>query len=317
MRTWIILVLALVTNLLWGATAQAQTEADKATARALAIEAQKALEAKDYEQAADKFSRAEELYHAPTLRLGMARAYVGLEKWVEAMESYNAVIREEIPKNASNAFRQAKKDAEKEVEGLDKKIAWVTLKVEGPAEPSVRLDEQDVPVASLGVRRAVNPGDHKLIASGEGYLEGELSFSIGMAEEQDLVLTLQPDPAAGAKPPVDDGATPATGGDDTMMIIGWTAVGVGGAALIVGAVTGGLAMGKRGELTDACDDEGRCPEDQQSTLDSYRTMGTVSTIGFVAGGVLAAAGTVLLILAPSDDVQAEVGFGRVGATIRF
>jgi hypothetical protein len=107
-----------------------------------------------------------------------------------------------------------------------------------------------------------------------------------------------------------------------MPIIGWTAIGVGGASLILGAVMGGLAMGKHGELSDNCPG-GACASDQQDTLDSFRTFGLVSTIGFIAGGVLAAGGVVILLVAPSGDsasagdVALGFGVGHAQATLRF
>ena len=100
-------------------------------------------------------------------------------------------------------------------------------------------------------------------------------------------------------------------------------MGVGGAALVVGAITGGLAMGDHSDLEDNCPG-GQCPPEQQDTLDSFHTMGTVSTVGFIAGGVLAATGVVLLLTAPSAAeepaatvVEARFGPGSLSATVRF
>ena len=324
-RTLFILALSVVL-LGWSADASAQSEADKTTARALAVEAQEALEAKRYEEAADKFGRAEKLFHAPTLVVGLARAYVGMGKYVEAMEAYNEVIREPLEADAPEPFKAAKNDARKEIQGLDQKIGWITLRVEGPSEPTVDLDGQSVSIASLGVRRAINPGDHVVRVSASGWLTAEQSFSIGAGGTEEVVITLEEGaddpsviPAGGGPGTAGSGADGADegGGTSTLTILGWTGIGVGGAGIIIGAITGGLAIGKRGELVDNCSEAGECGPEQQSTLDSYRTMGTISTIGFVAGGVLAAAGTVLLIVAPSDDVEAELGVGHVGLRVRF
>lgn len=325
-RTIWLFALALVA-LCWTGDAFAQSEADKATARALAVEAQQALDAKRYAEAADKFGRAEKLFHAPTLVVGLARAYVGMGKYVEAMEAYNEVIREPISADAPEPFVNAQADAKKEIQGLDEKIGWVTLRVEGPSEPTVDLDGQSVSAASLGVRRAVNPGDHVVRVSADGWNTAEQSFSIGAGGTEEVVVTLEAQEGAPSVVPAEGGGTPSDerggdpggegGGASTLTILGWTGIGVGGAGILVGAITGGLAMGKRGELVDNCSEAGECGPDQQSTLDSYRTMGTVSTIGFIAGGVLAAAGTVLLIVAPSDDVEAEIGLGHAGVRVRF
>ncbi len=311
-----LLVFVVAPTMAWAQPSQA----DKTTARALAMDAQKALEAGDFDIAADKFKRADDLYHAPTLSLGLARAYVGLEKYVEAMETYNRLIREPLASGASDTFKKAVEDAKTEIEGLDAKIAWATIVVTGPAEPTVTLDGEPLAVASLGVKRALNPGDHELVAEGAGYRQGSKSFSIATGETSEISLELDADPDA-----------PAAGGDDIaeegsiLPILGWTAIAVGGAGLILGAVTGGLALGKHGDLTDACDDDSVCDPALQSDLDSFHTLGTISTIGFIAGGVLAATGVVLLIAAPSSDgdeataarIETRIGIGHVSARLRF
>ena len=82
-------------------------------------------------------------------------------------------------------------------------------------------------------------------------------------------------------------------------------------------------MGKHSTLNDNCVD-GNCPSSQQDTLDSYHTLGMVSTIGFIAGGVLAATGIVLVLVTPSGEaeastpaVTARAGLGSIQATVRF
>jgi hypothetical protein len=315
---YLLLSIALFITALPG-VAGAQSDADKTTARALAIEGQKALDAGDHETAADRFARADKLYHAPTLLVGLARAYVGLGKLVEAMETYNKVIREKLPDDASEAFKEAVAEARTEVEGLDQKIGWVTIRVEGPDEPSVTMDGKEISAASLGVKRAVNPGEHLVKAGGEGYASSERSFTASAGSHEEVVLTLQPG--------VSDIDDPEEGGDsgETLRLV-FIGIGVGAAGLLVGAITGGLAIGKHGELEDNCQNNS-CPPDQEDNLDSYRTLGTVSTVGFIVGGVLAATGIVLVIVGSTGDSGAEpaeeatlttqIGPGSIGATLRF
>src|SRR5688572_30046531 len=88
----------------------AQSEADRGQARQLAIEGNEALEKKDYVTAADKFGRADALFHAPTLLLGFARANAGLGKLVVAVEAYRRVVREGAPPDQPT-FVQAVEEA--------------------------------------------------------------------------------------------------------------------------------------------------------------------------------------------------------------
>jgi hypothetical protein len=321
------LLLCLAVLFAWApGVSHAQSDADKTTARNLAMEGQKALDADDYETAVDRFKRAEALFHAPTLLLGLARSYVGLRKYVEAMETYNTIIREKIHADASDAFKQAATDAEREVEGLDQKIGWVTINVTGADGPTVTVDGESVSNASLGVKRAVNPGDHVVKAGAEGFETSEESFSISAGGAEDVTLELKP---GEGELPVDGGggeAGEASGSSDTLQLVGFVALGVGAAGLIVGGVTGGLAMGKHGDLEDNCPNN-QCPADQQDNLDSFETMGTVSTIGFIAGGVLAAVGIALVLVTTlggdegdeeaAATLSTELGLGHVNATLRF
>ena len=73
----------------------------------------------------------------------------------------------------------------------------------------------------------------------------------------------------------------------------YVALGVGGAGLVVGGVTGFLALGKKSDLKGCVDT--KCPSNQQDTLDGAKSMATVSTVGFAVGFVGVGLGVVLLL----------------------
>jgi hypothetical protein len=78
-------------------------------------------------------------------------------------------------------------------------------------------------------------------------------------------------------------------------------LGVGAVALGVGVVTGVMAMSKNKSSTDQCPNDGACAsKDAVDANSSAKTLGTISTIGFIAGGVGLAAGAILLATAPSS-----------------
>ncbi len=293
------------------------SEADVATARQLAKEGFAALDAKDFAEAEKLFDRARKLYDAPTLLLGLARARVGLGHFVEARENYQQLIRRK-PDASNTAFQEAVESARTEVEGLEDQIAWVTIMVEGPDGESteVTIDGTAIPAASLGVKRALNPGEHEVVASAAGYATRTESFSVDKAETLELNLELQTAPGEETQP-----ATTAES-SSLQQWLGIAAVGVGGAFLIAGVVTGAIASGEHGDLEDNCPD-GQCPPAYHDTLDSFNTTSTVSTVGFIAGGVLAAAGTVLILTAPTEDspddtaISVGVGLGYLQTTVRF
>ncbi len=302
------------------APAAAQTDADKATARQLGIEAQEALDKKDFKTAEDRFRRADQLFRAPTLALGLARALSANGKYVAAQETYNRIIRDGAPAGSPPAFVKAVEDAKAEVTAVSAKIGSVVITVTGAENPKITLDDQPFPAAALGVKRPVDPGAHVVRASADGYKPAEVRVTVGEAGSANATLTLEKDanavaaaavPAAGpagAPPNADQGSTPppiSTEGGSLNKPLGFVALGVGGVGLVVGGITGFIALGKHADLEKACPG-GVCQADKKDEVSRYRSMGTISTIGFVVGAVGVAAGTVLLLTAPSGAKAASV-----------
>jgi hypothetical protein len=330
-------VLGLTLTIPRGAFA-AEAAADRATARQLAAEGQAAFEKGDFEVAADRFARADALVHAPTLLLALARSQVKIGKLVQANENYQRILREGVPANSPPVFQKAYDDAKREADAITPRLGWVTITVTGPAEPNVVLDgDTPVPRAALDVRRAVNPGEHVVRVSADGYVPADGKFSVGEGESTALTLNLEPNPQGAATPPPGpQGIEPKTWsaaagpqadtsrGGKMQTTLGFVSLGVGGAGLVVGGITGALAMGKNSTLDRECSG-GVCPASQRSTLDSYRTLGTVSTIGFIVAGVGAAAGVTLILTAPKNtpdqapggQVAVSVGYDSIRLSTRF
>jgi hypothetical protein len=183
---------------------------------------------------------------------------------------------------------------------------------------------------ALGVERFVNPGPHVVKASAPGLKEATREFTIPEGGAQSVAVALEKD--QGSPVASETSPTPVThplaadtqGKPNRLPAI--IAFGVGGAGLVLGAVTGGLALGKHGTLHNECPGN-VCPPSASSDLSSYHTMGTLSTVGFIVAGVGAAGGVVLLFVGPKTQaapsaaqtfqVTPYVGAGSVGAVGRF
>jgi hypothetical protein len=326
--------------------AQADPSAtDKATARALALEAIQALdEKKDFAGALERFKRADALYHAPTLTLGQARAYVGLGRWVEALAVYSQTMHEALPPNPSQAFIEAVQAATTEHNALSPRIPTVIVNVTGAKDPSVTIDGTAVPSAALGVKRPVDPGKHVIRATAPGYVTAEATVMSVEGKGETIPLELKamappppvpkveskapspvvkpgPSPygAAQVAAPVGSTVGPAKEKSRTSnkTILASVAFGVGGVGAILGTIGAALAANEYSELKVKCTG-GRCPPESSGALDAYHVSSGFARIGFVIGGVGVAAGVIILLVpdtAPSRPIVTlvpRVGPGVVG-----
>jgi hypothetical protein len=74
-------------------------------------------------------------------------------------------------------------------------------------------------------------------------------------------------------------------------------LGVGGAMLLAGAITGGLALAEHGELTGMCDGQTmRCPAELEGRLDGLAALSITTDVLLWGGLAVAASGAVLTFL---------------------
>jgi hypothetical protein len=94
-------------------------------------------------------------------------------------------------------------------------------------------------------------------------------------------------------------------GDPALWTHGWIALGIGGALLLAGGVTGGVALSLDSELEDKCKG-GECPPPQHDTLSRRDALATSSTALLATGFATAMVGLlVLTVFAPEREDEAE------------
>jgi hypothetical protein len=295
------------------ALAAGPTAEDRATARALAAEGHEALDAKNWAVAADRFARADSLVHAPTLVLGMARAQAALGKIVAANEAYNRILREDLPPNSPKVWTDAVEEARKEVALIAPRLAWITLTVKGATghEDDLHLivDGVELPAAAANLPRAVDAGQHTVVASMERSPK-QSTATVKVVEGQrtsvNLEVTYVP-PPPGWKRPLRPGEVPPPPPSKLPLYLGYGAIGLGGLGIVMGAATGGAVIAMHPSLAKSCTG-GICPQDQASKLNQYNALGAASTAGFVAGAAIAGTGIILVVTAPKQPVPAKKGF---------
>jgi hypothetical protein len=323
---------ALCGALILPARARASEPVDDATknaARDLAQRAAEAYEAGDHVAAQDLFHRAYALVPAPTLSLREARALEKLGRLVEAVEAYVRTTRTPIAPGAPEVFHQSVNEARDELARLRPRVPRLKVAVEGAAAPElqVAIDGKPLRRELIGVATPIDPGTHSVTAStalGAGATasvtlkEGDdsaivLRLEAGKAPARLLPRAAEPNRGAGA-PAVDRGSSQRTGA-----IVGFAAGGVG---LGVGVVTGLMATSRHSKASDACADN-RCAAGSPAAedVDAFRSLRTVSTIGYVVGAVGIAAGTTLLLIAPKEKktawVSPYIGPAAAGVTGSF
>jgi hypothetical protein len=284
----------------------AASEADRATARALALEGHDALQKKDYATAADRFQRADALVHAPTLVVDWARALQGLGRFVEAHEKYELVLREGVANSAPKSWTRALEDAKRELDALKPRLAWVTVMLKDPSDASVKIDGVVVPPAAVGVKRAADPGFPEVTVTAPGYEAFKQTVTIGPGEEKVIEVSLQKLPELATAPAADNPYRAQRTDNHARRFVSYVLFGVGGVGIVGGAVTGGLALHKRSDLKAQCLGD-TCPSSSAKTLSRYHTYGTTSAVGFALGVAGLGTGLALLLTEPHAEESARAG----------
>jgi hypothetical protein len=260
-----------------------------------------------YEQARDKFDKAYSIAKVPTLGLWSGRALRQLGLWLEAEARFRETVGLGIPDVAPDQVelqKQAVVEAQTELGTLTPAIPRLLIELAGAswANATVTLDGQ--PVTGDDHVRRMNPGVHRLDAQ-VGAERQELDLRLESSEARTAVLRFR----GGAPMTADSNVDRRGSATDWRRIAGWSALGVGGAGLVLGTITGMLAMGQKRDIDDSASCVGnRCSPVENDLVHSYNAHRDLSSVGFIAGGVLAGTGITLLILAGSSESPRAVAF---------
>ncbi|HSC88505.1 MAG TPA: hypothetical protein VLC09_14580 [Polyangiaceae bacterium] len=313
--------------------AEASAE-NKAAARELATEGIKLAQAGNCKEALPKLEKAETLYHAVTILTWVGECQIKEGQLVAGTENLNKVSREELPANAPQAFSDAKKRANTLLAEATPRIGRLTLNITPADAPElqVTIDGRPYSAVLLGSARPTDPGSHEIVATAPGYKEARGTVVLQEAGREELKLTLEVDPNAkpvvATETPNNTTAQPQDQGSsgNTQRTLGWVGIGVGAAAIIGGGITGGMAIGAKGQLDTLCNNQNCSSDAGIAKLNEANALALTSTILFSAGGALAATGVILLLTGGngtaeakigSAHVQPQLGFGQGGLTGKF
>jgi hypothetical protein len=307
------------------ASAQEVDDATRSAARNLGLEGVQAYQANDFAGANEKLERAYRVLRAPSLGLWAARALVKIDHLVEAGERYLEVTRLPISGGDEAVQRQAKADAQSELDALTPRIPNIVVQVDGGDTASVTVTIDGVPLntALIGVGRPVDPGAHHVSAA-RGAERAELDVDIHEGERKPALLhfgapaapnaiTTQPAPLATTSGDAGSASRPQETAHP-LRVVGLVTAGVGLVGVAVGSVFGLSAKSSNDQSNSGghCDASG-CDDVGTGHRNDALRAARVSTALFIGGGALLAGGVTLYLVGGSHSKEASLAFTPVAS----
>ena len=298
--------------------------ADLESARALYKEGRELKAAGKIKEAIEKLKAAHALGRTPVTGIELARTQLDAGHLVEAREVALDVGRIPVAADETDKSAQARRDASELAERLKPRIPTLITKIvtvtKSSAELLVSIDGAPVPAAAIGEARKVNPGTHEVRAHYEGGDEVRAIVVILEGETKSVELS-PPAPKVTVKP---GGLVEA----HKTMAPTYVAFGVAGVGVVLGTITGLVALTDTKDLENQCSpiaaQPGKlaCPRALWGKLDEASMLGTISTIGFVVAGAAAAFGLGWWIFAPDPKpekprIEPVIGLGTAGIRATF
>ena len=275
---------------------------DRETARSLMDDGDAKRDKGDFKAALKSYEAADAIMHVPTTGLEVARAQAQLGLLLEARETLGRVMRLPPKPGEPAPFTAARKTSESLSAEIGARIPSVTvLTINGdPTQPTVvSFDGEVIPPAAAQAPRKVNPGRHTVVARSGG-LEKKQDIDVAERESKTVTIDLKPLPV---EPPKAEPAAPP-GPSLLPKVLVFGGFGLAAVGLGVGAVTGLMSISQVSDVKKDCTGD-VCPTRLQGDIDSAKSLGTISTIAFIAGGVGVGAGVLGLVLKGRQTSEAS------------
>ena len=288
---------------------------DKETARSLMDDGDAKRDKGDVKAALKSYEVADAIMHVPTTGLEVARAQAQLGLLLEARETLARVMRVAPKPGEPAPFTAARKAAEQLNGELATRIPSVAVVLTNgdPAQATqIVFDGEPVPPAAAQAPRKVNPGRHTIVAR-SGSIERKEDVAVAERDVRTVTIDLK----QARLPSAADSSTVAPPRDTSrsalpkVLMIGGFAVGAIGIA--AGSVTGLMSISKVSDVKADCVDN-RCKPSRASDIESAKSVGTISTIAFIAGGVGVGVGVVGIILSGKEPKDSSPAAAKLTLT---
>jgi hypothetical protein len=298
--------------------AMAQSSGDQAAAEALFKQGRDLMASGHLAEACPKLAESQRLDPGTGTLLNLATCYDRNGQIASAWVTYKGAAT--AAQNADQADRAQL--ARRKAAELEAKLATITIVVPAAADrPDLQIlrDGEILGRPGWGVPIPVDPGVHSVEVTAPGHKAWQGQTSVeGTAQatlEVPPLAEVPPAPATSA-PPAGPGAPaapalpavpatdltppPASHHGSAQRVAGFVTGAVGIAGLIVGTTFGAIARSDNNDAKMHCPTDSTCDAQGLASTTSALHAATASTIAFVAGGALTAAGLVLYLTAPSD-----------------
>jgi hypothetical protein len=261
------------------------------------LDGRAAMKRGEFEKARAMFAESQRLDPAPGTLVNLALAEEKLGKLSLAWEHARAAL-EGLPESDDrHGVARALRDA------IEPRLARLTLRAEKalPAGTKITVDDVELSVASLGVALPEDPGEHRVVIKSPGHKD--LAVTVNLAERGKETYTVQLGELSSEKvmPNPPEGASGQSRDTETspLRTVGFITAGVGVAGVAVGSVFGVLTLGKKSDVEAHC--KPNCDGTGTDAQSAGKTFSTVSTVSFIAGGVLLAGGITLIVISPKAE----------------
>jgi len=252
-----------------------------------------------------------------------------LERVGEAIDAYEKYLAE----SGSEIDAAERAQIERDLRLLKASAATVALTA-GPADVNV-TDERQRANGTMAVNGYVIPagktitvlmqaGRHAMLArhgAAEERWDVELTAgtttrrTFGAAPTAGVASTAAPGPTPpkpSAQPPADPPPVEPAPHKSTLKTAGVITMGVGGAMILGGVITGLMGKSKLSQLESDCPNK-RCTADKQGDADSIASLQTTTNVLWIGGAVVAGAGAAMFFVGKKQEQQ-QGRFVRVAPT---
>jgi hypothetical protein len=307
------ILLCLASVLLAPPVRAAGSAEDRVAADALYTQAGDLMKAEHFAEACPKLETSQRLDPGvgTLLRLGFCYEHIG--RTASAMSAYNDA---EVLARAKPGDKRAD-DAAARAKALEPRLSrLLILSANAAPGQEVRRDGKLVDAGILGTAVPVDPGEHVIEVSAPGRQSWKTSAHVNATPETTTVA-VPVLPIATEAPVVSKPAAPYWNGQ---RVAGAVVGGAGLVGIIVGAVFGAQTFSKNNASMPYCPTVPTMCYPPGVTLrnDAY-SASTISTLGFVVGGVAIAGGAVTFFTAtkrPAIEVQPAAGPGVASMSVR-